>query len=403
MFLRLKGVLISVFVIFNLWYIGSGIYRYFSYQTPPIITTTGLEQNGTYNKNLRCSITSCNTYKISKINLLLDNKHIDLGSAENIGAKKFEVPLCIDTTNMTNTNHTLTLEATDASYHHNKTTATYNFFVDNRPLRASFFEPEYKVFQGKTLHVKIQSNKQCAKAIIQFLANTYVLTPTTKQSTEYECFIPIDCEETPTQSQLTAELEDLVKNNLTLTSQVIIAPFEFKKQHGFLVEQTKIDEEREISASHKVLEEALGKWVKESSKEKLWHGPFETPIEALRMSTPFGEIRVTPERGRHMHKGVDLINRPHCPVWASQTGKVIIKDRFTLTGNTVVLDHGLGVFTLYAHLEEYADLQVGDLVKKGSPVGKLGMTGYATGYHLHWEIRVNNIPVDPLEWTTTVY
>jgi len=104
-----------------------------------------------------------------------------------------------------------------------------------------------------------------------------------------------------------------------------------------------------------------------------------------------------------MHKAVDLINRPHCTVWAAQTGKVIIKDRFYLTGNTIVLDHGLGIFTLYGHLEDFADINVGSIVKKGSPIGKLGMTGYAAGYHLHWELRINNIGVDPIEWTTTVY
>ena len=104
-----------------------------------------------------------------------------------------------------------------------------------------------------------------------------------------------------------------------------------------------------------------------------------------------------------MHQGVDLINNPKSIVWAAQIGKVIIKDRFLLTGNTVVLDHGCGVFTLYGHLEEYAELEVGDMLKKGSPVGKLGMTGNATGYHLHWEVRVNNVPVDPLEWTSKIY
>jgi murein DD-endopeptidase MepM/ murein hydrolase activator NlpD len=74
-----------------------------------------------------------------------------------------------------------------------------------------------------------------------------------------------------------------------------------------------------------------------------------------------------------------------------------------MTGNTVVLDHGLGVFTLYCHLEDFTDIEVGDSVKKGNPIGRLGMTGYASGYHLHWELRINNISVDPFEWTTSIY
>jgi len=56
------------------------------------------------------------------------------------------------------------------------------------------------------------------------------------------------------------------------------------------------------------------------------------------------------------------------------------------------------VFSMYFHLEDFADIEIGDLVKKGNPVGKLGKTGYATGYHLHWEIRVNNVAINPLQW-----
>ena len=100
-----------------------------------------------------------------------------------------------------------------------------------------------------------------------------------------------------------------------------------------------------------------------------------------------------------MHRAVDLLNFPKTVVWASQEGRVVIKDRFLLTGNTVVLDHGVGVFSIYCHLEDFADIEVGDLVKKGNKLGRLGMTGYANGYHLHWEIRVNNVAVNPMQWT----
>ena len=152
-----------------------------------------------------------------------------------------------------------------------------------------------------------------------------------------------------------------------------------------------------------ILEKALTQWLKDSPQEKLWHGPFEKPTQVKAVSTPFGEIRTTTARGRYYHKGIDIINNPRAIVWASNHGKVIIKDRFVLTGNTVVLDHGRGIFTLYYHLEEFADIQVGSFVKKGNPLGKLGMTGYASGYHLHWELRVNNVAVDPLEWTEVIY
>lgn len=403
MFYKLKAFTIALCIILIAWFAGRATYRYFTFNQPPVVSMVNLAQEGTYNKDLRCSITAKNEYKISQIRAFLDGKEIDLGRAGNVRAKQFEIPLNIDTTHMTDGKHLLTIEATDSSYHHNTSKNDWTFYVDNKPLRTTFIETSYKVDQGKTLHLKIQANKKLRSATVQFLSKTYNCTPINDEITIYECFIPIECDENPQEALATATIEDLVNNEMKLTVNVQIVAFAFKKQKGFVVAQEKLNEESEVSSSHKVLEEALAKWVKESPKKKMWHGPFDTPIEVQRVATPFGEIRVTPERGRHLHKGVDLINRPRCSVWAAQTGKVIIKDRFYLTGNTVVLDHGLGIFTLYGHLEDFADLQVGDIIKKGSPVGKLGMTGYAAGYHLHWELRINTIPVDPIEWTTRVY
>ena len=193
--------------------------------------------------------------------------------------------------------------------------------------------------------------------------------------------------------------DNFVKNNITLFSKIVVNNVKFPKQRGFVVPKGKLEEEKEIGMSNKILEQALEKWIKDSPKKKLWSGNFEIPINMKRMTTPYGEIRTTPEKGRYLHKAVDITDLPKSVVWASQSGKVIIKDRFIESGNSVVIDHGLGVFTLYFHLEDFADIEVGDYVKKGNPIGRLGMTGYANGYHLHWELRVNNMAVDPLQWT----
>jgi murein DD-endopeptidase MepM/ murein hydrolase activator NlpD len=202
---------------------------------------------------------------------------------------------------------------------------------------------------------------------------------------------------------VTAELQDLAEHKAKASCQVQIKQFDFPKQRGFSVSEEKVAQEKEAGMSMQMLNDALEKWVKVSSPKKLWHGPFLYPIDVQRQTTPFGEIRTTSVSGRYLHKGVDLVNRPRSIVWAAQHGVVIIKDRFFTTGNTIVIDHGLGVQTLYAHLENFADIEVGQSIKKGSPLGKVGMTGYANGYHLHWELRVQNIPVDPTEWTSSIF
>ena len=385
------------------FWLGNAMYRYFTHEKKPIIFVKGLEHEGSYSGIMECVLSARNDYKIAEATLFLDGKKLDVGVAK-IRARKFDYPFTIDTTQLAPEKHTLKIEAVDGSYHKNAATFAWDFYVDNIPLKTAFSESSYRVEQGKTLHVKIQANKKLKKAELSFLSSQYLCYPESKTSTTYECFIPIDCEQQVQAVTLTAYVEDEVRNNSKLSAPAEIVAGQFKKQRGDLaINAQKFAEEKEMSISNKVLDEAIMRWAQDSPKEKLWVGPFELPINVRRMSTPFGEVRMTPERGRYMHKGVDLVDLPKSIVWASQQGKIIIKDRFVLTGNTIVIDHGLGVSTLYAHLENFAEIEIGDMVKKGNPIGRIGMTGYSAGYHLHWELRVNGVPVDPLEWTTKVY
>jgi len=400
---RIPFVTAGIIVLAFVWFVGSTTYRYFSFSTPPKIELAGFSSGAVFCKELKLLVISDNPYKVSEIKVFVDDKEVDIKDSRWVGAKKFEVPVSTSIADLPDGVHQLEIVAIDSSYHKNRGSEKFEFCVDNSPLRVSFVEPNFKVEQGHTIHVKIQSNKKLAKAEVEFNSIKYESFPDSKNSTVYECFIPIECEMAPDEYQISGVLEDQVKNSVKLTSQVQVSTFPFVKQKGFTVKRGKLEEEKDISASQKVLDEALSRWLEQSPKEKMWLGKFELPINVKRMTTPFGEIRMTSELGRYMHKGVDLIDLPKSVVWASQRGKVIIKDRFVVSGNTVVLDHGLGIFTLYFHLDTFADIQVGDIVKKGTPIGRIGMTGYANGFHLHWELRVNNVAVEPLEWTTKIY
>jgi murein DD-endopeptidase MepM/ murein hydrolase activator NlpD len=401
---KLKTPFIVVITAALAFWIGDTMYRYFTHQKKPILFVKGLEQDGSYRGVMECVLSANNDYKIAEARVFLDGKKLDIGVSK-IRARKFDYPFSIDTTELTHEKHSLEIEAVDGSYHRNTALFKWDFYVDNVPLKAAFIESAFRVEQGKTIHIKIQANKKLKKAQVSFLSVNYECYPESKISTTYECFIPIDCEQATMQGlTINADLEDGVRSSVKLTAQAEILAGQFKKQRGEIaVNSQKFNEEKEMSISPKVLDEAIMRWTQDSPKEKLWVGPFEFPINVRRMTTPFGEVRMTPERGRYMHKGIDLVDLPKSIVWASQHGKVIIKDRFTMTGNTIVIDHGLGVSTLYAHLENFAEVEVGDMVKKGNPIGRIGMTGYASGYHLHWELRVNGTPVDPLEWTNKIY
>lgn len=399
--LKFPLLILAIFVTFA--WVGNGMYNYFTYREKPHIFITGLEDGGSYKDVLRCSLCSDNGYKISSAHFFLDGKEFNPGITK-ISSKKFELPFSIDTVSLENGLHRLEVEAIDSSYHQNRSRTTWNFFADNSPLKASFNTTECKVSQGKTLHIKMHTNKPLALATISFINKKYpCFQDTSSADYTYEAYIPIDCEERPNEYLLTAQLKDHVKNEITLSAKAEVLKFSFKRQTGQInVSQEKLDAEKEISMDSKILGEAIEKWLEKSPQEKLWHGRFEMPTVVQKLTTPFGEIRATSVRGLYYHRGVDIVNMPRHVVWASQRGKVIIKDRFLITGNTVVIDHGRGITTLYAHLEDFAEIEVGDMLEKGTPIGKIGKTGYASGYHLHWELRINNIPVDPIEWTKDI-
>lgn len=382
------------------FWIGSGIFSYFTHQTPPVFSLKDMEENGYYAEQTTAYICADNAYKIKNVTITIDGKEF---SNEVIKAKNFEHPFTIDTTTFVDGPHQIEFVATDSSYHANTSRKNFTFYVDNAPLRASLATTTYTVDQGRTAHIKLLANKPLGKSTVTIFNTEYSFSPESERSHTYESFIPVDCEEQPGDIFVTVTVRDRVGNEQKLPCTITVQAYEFKKQRGFSVNAEKLEEERATSIDDKVLREALKKWVAQSSPTKMWSGAFEMPISVQRMTTPFGEIRTNPDRGRYMHKGVDLINRPKCVVWASQKGKVIIKEQFALYGNTIVLDHGLGVFTLYGHLDSFANIEVGDILNKGNAVGKLGMTGYASGYHLHWELMVNNVGVDPVEWTTKIY
>ena len=132
--------------------------------------------------------------------------------------------------------------------------------------------------------------------------------------------------------------------------------------------------------------------------QKLWSGPFIWPVPEVIVS-PFG-IRRSYNGGpvSSFHGGVDLAANEGVPVVAGNSGRVAYVGSGPTYGNSVLIDHGDGVFSGYNHLSAF-NVQVGQMVNKGDIVGSVGSSGMATGPHVHWEIIVCGVPVDPAPWT----
>lgn len=130
--------------------------------------------------------------------------------------------------------------------------------------------------------------------------------------------------------------------------------------------------------------------------EALWKGKFRVPLKNVTTGGNFGRRRVLNGEARSPHAGVDFPAAAGTSVFAAQAGKVVIAQNMYYPGNTVVIDHGFGIHTLYAHLSQI-DVHAGDSVEVGTEIGKVGATGRVTGPHLHWGLTINHARVNALQ------
>ncbi len=130
------------------------------------------------------------------------------------------------------------------------------------------------------------------------------------------------------------------------------------------------------------------------SPERYWSGPFVLPVPGRPISE-FGKRSVYNGQPRSPHGGTDFAGATGTPVKAPNAGRVVLAANLYYSGNTIILDHGRGLYSYLGHLSAFLAHE-GDTVAAGDVVGRVGATGLATGPHLHWSVRLAGTRVDPL-------
>lgn len=130
------------------------------------------------------------------------------------------------------------------------------------------------------------------------------------------------------------------------------------------------------------------------SPERLWRGPFVVPVPGASTSA-FGRLSILNGESRSRHQGADFRAAEGTDVHAPNGGRVVIVADYYFSGNTVIIDHGAGVFSLFAHFSKVR-VEPGATVKTGDVLGAAGATGRVTGPHVHWAVRLNGASIDPL-------
>ncbi|HOV37901.1 MAG TPA: M23 family metallopeptidase [Spirochaetales bacterium] len=172
----------------------------------------------------------------------------------------------------------------------------------------------------------------------------------------------------------------------------------------FFHEEIPLDQEmtdlRTEESERKIAElQELLKRVNQFDPDSIFHqGCFQLPVEGFRRTSGFGDRRTFLYTGgttdRSIHTGIDFATPKGTPVHACARGQVVLARNRILTGNTVVLEHLPGIYSLYYHLDAI-EVKEGAGVSRGSRIGMSGATGLVTGPHLHWEIRTGGVPVNP--------
>jgi hypothetical protein len=147
--------------------------------------------------------------------------------------------------------------------------------------------------------------------------------------------------------------------------------------------------------------EKIASFAKQTAPEILWGGDVFHPFTNSAVESAFADQRTYVYNGkeidRQVHLGFDLASIAGSPIVAANAGKVLYADELGIYGNCVIIDHGMGVQSLYAHLSSIG-VQAGDTVRKEQQIGRSGMTGLAGGDHLHFTMLVNGHMVNPVEW-----
>jgi murein DD-endopeptidase MepM/ murein hydrolase activator NlpD len=144
--------------------------------------------------------------------------------------------------------------------------------------------------------------------------------------------------------------------------------------------------------------------VASASADRMWDDVFQFPAPYFEtFPSRFGTRRsYNGSAYDYYHTGLDLYGNSETPVYAPAPGVVVFASELTVRGNVTYIDHGWGVYSGFLHQSQIL-VQPGDRVEEGETIGMVGATGRVTGAHLHWEIWVGGVPVNPLEWTERAF
>ena len=244
-----------------------------------------------------------------------------------------------------------------------------------------------RVKQGEVFYLALSSPEPITSSYIMFRGKTIPVFQLQPRGT-YGALVGIDLDEAPSRYDLEVFGAGQPQRYVV---EVVSANFGIQE---LTLPQDKVELDEETLKRVEEEQEKILRSLSPVTTEKLWEGKFIVPVEGKVVGS-FGLKRILNGQPRSPHSGEDFTAPQGTAVRAANTGKVALVGEYFFSGKSVIVDHGLGCYTMYFHLQDIG-VEEGDLVQKGAVIGSVGATGRATGPHLHWGARVNGARVNPL-------
>ena len=260
------------------------------------------------------------------------------------------------------------------------------------PLRLDLQLSRSSLRQGQTARLAVRTPAWATSLKVMFAGHTWPVYRTGPSA--WQTFLGTDPTTKPGRYGLTVEATGSAGVLARLQRDIHVARVAFPRRRViFDPETAALLTPEAVERERRRVREAL----QAVHPAQLWVDPLDLPLEGP-ISSPYGVLSVYQGVTRGFHSGVDFAVPEGTVVRAAGAGIVRLAELLPLSGNAVMIDHGVGVITSYQHLSAI-DVSVRQQIQKGDVIGRVGSTGLATGPHLHWGLRVNGVRVDPMPWT----
>lgn len=197
----------------------------------------------------------------------------------------------------------------------------------------------------------------------------------------------------------TAELKILLKTStdtIELSSQFQVIKYAYGKDKPLTVNPNTVKPDPSTQAIIEEQQKKLDRIYSQSAPAKLWQAPFKIPVKSPVITSNYGNARVYNGQLQSFHSGLDYRANESTDLFSTNEGIIVLAEHLHFTGNTIIIDHGMGLFTIYGHMSKFnSKMIVGQAVRKGQLLGKAGRTGRVTGPHLHWGLKLHGELVNP--------